>query len=167
MVEEIAGLALFSYPAGSDILFLAPIKSGSQCPYLARLLKGDLPGGYAMCEPCTHPGCVHLAVNYSDGSCAEHFLGASYARVNECSRVLARGVLDSLAMSELKCTLYAIADKACVIAHTESLNKIDQIRILELEELVGKTLCSMRALARNQYSAFNEYATAESFRTIH
>jgi hypothetical protein len=120
-----------------------------------------------MCEPCTHPGCVHLAVNSSEGSCSEHFLRDSYSRVNECSRVLARGVLDSHTTSELKRTLYAIADKACLIAHTENLNKIEQIRILELEELVGKTLCSMRALARNHYSAFDEHVSAESFPTIH
>jgi hypothetical protein len=67
-------------------------------------------------------------------------------------------------MSEMKRILYGIADKACLIAHRETLNNIDQIRILELEELVGATLCSMRALARNQHFPLSERAAAASFR---
>jgi hypothetical protein len=116
---------------------------------------------------CVHPDCAQLALSYSFGTCAEHFVRSSYSRVNECSRVLARGVIDAQTMGDLKATLYLIADRACLIAHTETLTKITQIRILELEELVDKTLFDMRALARNEYSAFIEYATAESFRMIH
>jgi hypothetical protein len=120
-----------------------------------------------MNAPCTHPGCFHLAVDSAGDTCAAHFVFDSYAQLNDCSKLLRYGVLESHSISEMKRTLYGIADKACLIAHRETLNKIDQIRILELEELVGKTLCSMRALGRNQHFPTNKYLFAESLQTTH
>jgi hypothetical protein len=120
-----------------------------------------------MSVPCRYPGCFHLAVSSADGTCAEHFLNSSYARVNQYANELTRGDIDSFSMSEMKIGLYAIADKACVIAQTKSLAKIHQIRLLELEELVGKTLCSMRALARNQQFPFVEARVPVLARPVH
>jgi hypothetical protein len=115
-----------------------------------------------MSTPCTYPGCFHLAVSVASRTCAEHFLDESYSRVNDYSRALIRDDVDSFSLSEMKIALYAIADRACVIAQTTTLAKIDQIRLLELEELVGKTLCSMRAPGRNQRFPPVDYSASES-----
>jgi hypothetical protein len=120
-----------------------------------------------MSAPCTHPGCFHLAAVSAGDTCAEHFVRESYVQVNDCSRLLSYGALDGCSMSEMKRTLYGIADRACLIAHRETITKIDQIRILELEELVGKTLCSMRALAKNQQVPLNRYVSAGALKTTH
>src|ERR1700678_2004277 len=81
---------------------------------------------------CTYPGCFHLAVSAASCTCAEHFLDESYKRVNEFSRMLMLNDVDRFSLSEMKISLYAIADRACVIAQTKTVTKIHQIRLLEL-----------------------------------
>ena len=120
-----------------------------------------------MRAPCTHPGCFQMAVHSSEGTCAEHFLRESYARLNQYAKVLTRGEVDAFSMNEMKVGLYAIAEKACVIAQTGVLAKIHQIRLLELEELVGKTLCSMRALSSNQQFPLFRFHFNENARPLH
>ncbi|HEY0704808.1 MAG TPA: hypothetical protein VGD60_18715 [Candidatus Acidoferrales bacterium] len=85
------------------------------------------------------------------------FINDSYAKLNACSRILFAADIEPTAGTKIETSLFEIADQALLMAHVEDdLTRIDQIRLLEIEKLVGKILTSIHALARNRDLQFQD-----------